>query len=487
MRASHRGASSGTFAGAVSPEEVEIRRRVLALIERHGWNSTSFQILEPGFRYWVDGDDACVGYVDTGAAWVVAGAPIAPAERIAEVAARFVAAARARGRRVCCFGTETRFIELVQWPSLRIGDQPVWAPSDWNDVVRESRSLREQLRRARAKGVVVRALEVAELAGGHPVREQLDALIARWLASKQIAPMGFLVQLDPFSFPDEKRYFVAERAGTIVGFLVAIPIYARKGWFFEDLLRDPSAPNGTTELLIDAGMRAARDADVQHVTLGLAPLAGDVSPWLRFARRWGRALYDFEGLYAFKAKLKPREWDPVYLSYPRGHSGVLAVVDTLTAFARGGLLRFGVKTLLRGPSIVVRALAALLAIWTVLLALPSSARFFPSPAWQYGWVAFDVALFVALLSLARRWHARLGTVVAVAVTADAIATAAEAALYNLPRIAGVVDALVIAVAVAAPTGAAVLLWHARAHRQVLDRPGRAPPGVSKLAGAGGRG
>ena len=48
------------------------RLRVLALLKRHGWNATSFQILEPGFRYWFDGDSdgdgdgddaACVGYV----------------------------------------------------------------------------------------------------------------------------------------------------------------------------------------------------------------------------------------------------------------------------------------------------------------------------------------------------------------------------------------------------------------------------------------
>lgn len=455
----------------MSPEEVEIRRRVLGLIQRHGYNSTSFQILEPGFRYWVDGDDACVGYVDTGAAWVVAGAPIAPAERVAEVAARFVAAARAQGRRVCCFGTETRFNELVSWPALRIGDQPVWAPDDWQAAVRSSRSLREQLRRSRAKSVVVRQLEVAELQPGHATRAQLDALITRWLATKQIAPMGFLVQLDPFSFPEEKRYFVAQRDGTIVGFLAAIPIYARAGWFLEDLLRDPGAPNGTTELLIDAAMRAAGEAGAAHVTMGLAPLAGDVSPWLRFARRWGRALYDFEGLHAFKSKLKPREWDPVYLSYPRGRSGVFAVVDTLTAFARGGLLRFGIQTLLRGPSIVVRALAALLVVWTALLALPTSTRWFPSPAWQWGWVAFDALLIVALFVLAQRWRPRLGTAVAIAVTADAVATAAEATFYNLPRIHSLADALVIAVAVAAPTTAAVLLWHARAHRQVLHDPG----------------
>ena len=451
----------------MSPEEVEIRRRVLALIKQHGWNSTSFQILEPGFRYWVDGDDACVGYVDTGAAWVVAGAPIAPAERLADVAARFTAAAAAQGRRVCCFGTEARFQEVVQWSALRIGDQPVWAPAEWDAVVKESKSLREQLRRSRAKGVTIRALEVGELTAGHPVRAQLDALIARWMATKEIAPMGFVVQLDPFSFPEEKRYFVAVRDDAIVGFLAVIPIYARSGWFFEDLLRDPSAPNGTTELMIDAAMRAAAAANVEHVTLGLAPLAGEVSPWLRFARRWGRALYDFEGLHAFKSKLKPRAWDPIYLSYPRKRSGIMAVVDTLTAFARGGLLRFGIQTLLRGPAIVVRALAALLVVWTVLLALPHSARFFPSPAWQWGWVGFDVVLGLALFALARRWRHDLATLVAGVVTADAAVTIGEAALYNAPRVHGIVDLFVIAIAIAAPTSAAVLLWHARAHRQVL--------------------
>ena len=54
------------------------RVRALALLKRHGYNATSFQTLERGFRYWFDGDEACVAYADTGSAWVVAGAPIAP-------------------------------------------------------------------------------------------------------------------------------------------------------------------------------------------------------------------------------------------------------------------------------------------------------------------------------------------------------------------------------------------------------------------------
>src|SRR6187401_2048582 len=95
------------------------RERVLALLERHGWNATSFQILEPGFQYWFD-DDACVGYVDTGRAWVAAGPPIAAAERLAETSERFVAAAREAGRRACLFATEARFRDATTWPSLPI-------------------------------------------------------------------------------------------------------------------------------------------------------------------------------------------------------------------------------------------------------------------------------------------------------------------------------------------------------------------------------
>jgi len=440
------------------------RSRVLALLKRHGWNSTSFQILEPGFRYWFDGDDACVGYVDTGRAWVAAGSPVAPPERFAEVCARFAEAAAAAQRRVCCFATESRFHDAARWSSLRVGDQPIWAPADWAAVLRDNRSLREQVRRARAKGVVVRTVEPGELAVGQPLRGQLDGLIARWLASRPIAPMGFLVHVDPFTFPGERRYFVAERDGGVVGFLCAIPIYARPGWFFEDFLRDSSAPNGTVELLVDAGMRAAAAEAIPYVTLGLVPLSGEISPWLRAARRWGSSLYDFDGLRAFKAKLKPRAWDPIFLSYPRTNNGFAAMFDTLTAFSRGGLLRFGLETLLRGPAIVMRVLAVLLLVWTAVLALPSTAQWFPSPVWQWGWVGFDIVLAGALLALSYRWRPVLADVLATAVTADAVVTLGQVIVYDLPRRRGLLDIAVTVVAVLAPTIAATLLWNARVHR-----------------------
>lgn len=441
------------------------RARVLTLLRAHGWNSTSFQVLEPGFRYWFDGEDACVGYVDTGKAWVVAGAPIAPPERLRDVARSFTALAATAGKRVVFFGTESRFQDTVGWPALRIGDQPVWAPEDWNATLERSRSLREQLRRARAKGVKVRRLDPVELAPGHPMRGQLDDLIARWLHKHPMAPMGFLVQVHPYTFPDERHCFAALLGERLVGFLGVIPIYARAGWFFEDFLSDPIAPNGTVELLIDAGMRAAATNGIPYVTLGLVPLVGEVGVRLRAVRRWGALLYDFDGLRAFKGRFKPRTWDPIYLSYPPGTSSWGAMIDTLTAFSRGGLLAFGAQTLLRGPAIVMRLLAVLLVPWTLLLSLPVSRPWFPSEACRWGWVIFDVAVCVSLYRLSKRWHPRLAVVLGSAIALDAVLTLVQVALYDLPRYRMPLDLVVMLLAVLAPAAAATLLWTGRAHRR----------------------
>jgi phosphatidylglycerol lysyltransferase len=436
------------------------RERVLSLLKSHGWNATSFQILEEGFRYWFDGDEACVAYVDTGSAWVVAGTPVAVRDHVGEVALRFVDAAKVRGKRVCFFGTERRFSAVVPFASMQIGEQPVWDPRDWDDTVRKTPSLKEQLRRARAKGVVVRRVSAEEIVDhALPTRAAIEALIGRWLRSRSMAPMGFLVDVQPFAFAAERKYFVAEHAERIVGFLASVPVYARNGWFLEDLVRDPGAPNGTSEALVDAALRNAADEGSEYATLGLAPMAG-AEGWLRAIKQSTSALYDFHGVHAFKAKLRPTSWEPIYLAYPSVSGGNRALYDSLAAFARGSFARFGVQTLLRGPAIVVRILAALLVPWTILLALADGPHFFPWWWVKWGWVLFDCAMVVALFVLSARWRRSLGIVVAAAVTADSVLTLAQAIFYNVPRARSVLDAVVILAACLAPSFAAITLWGA---------------------------
>ena len=109
----------------------------------------------------------------------------------------------------------------------------------------------------------------------------------------------------------------------VIAFLVATPIPARNGWLIEQWPRVPAAPNGTTNLLVDAAMRALAASGASYVTLGLAPLSARTGEpgsgqalWLRLTLRWirahGRRFYNFRGLDAFKASLQPREWEPIY-------------------------------------------------------------------------------------------------------------------------------------------------------------------------------
>ena len=447
------------------------RRRVDAVLRRHGWNATSFQVLEPGFHYWFADEDACVAYVDTGRAWLAAGAPLTDPGRLREVAERFHRSAVEAGRRIAFFGVEERMVDALPWPSLLIGEQPEWDPATWPEALRASGGLREQLRRARAKGVTIRTAGSSELVGSSPLRQQLEALVRAWLERHEMPPMGFLVQVDPLTLREEHRVVLAEQDRRLVAFLSAAPIFARPGWLLQNLIRAPDAPNGTTELLVDQAMRDAgsdsEGAGSAMVTLGLAPLAGQVVPALRLARSAGSVLFDFEGLRAFKARLRPTRWRPIHLVYPPGQGAIRTVLDVLEAFARERPLSFGLRTLLRGPTIVVRLLAALLVPWTALLALADSWHF-PAPWVRWMWVAFDAVLVAALFRLSVRWSDRLSRIVVAAVGIDAAVTLGEVLAWNLPRLRGVADLVTSLVAVAAPSLAFVILWRARVRR-------RAPP------------
>ncbi len=336
---------SAALALQPSPEAPE--ERLLRLLRAYGWNSTSFQTLEHGYRYWFDPElDAAVAYCDTGSAWVAAGAPICAEKELGAVASRFCRAAAAHRRRVGFFGIEERLGVASGLRVTLVGEQPVWDPRRFAERVEGDRTLRSQIRRARAKGVETRVAQPSELVLGTPLRAALDVVIDAWLADRKTPPLGFLVRVQPFEHAAERRYVVAVREGRPVGFAVAVPIYARSGWLLEDLLRTPEAPNGTAEAMVDRMMRTLASEGSTYVTLGLSPLRGAVAPWLRLVGKLARPLYDFSGLAAFKSKLRPDRWDAIYVAHPRRTSSVRVLLDGLGAFT-GGLFRFTLRVIAR--------------------------------------------------------------------------------------------------------------------------------------------
>ncbi len=440
-------------------------------LRAYGRNATSFQLLERDFQVWQDGASleppAVVAYVDTGGAWVAGGEPLAPEDAVHDVAERFLDAAHESRRRAAFFATEGRLATSPRFRRLLLGEQPVWNPTTWSDTVEQSRTLRTQIRRARAKGVVVRQLTSPEIVEGTALHRSLLALVRRWKASRAMTEMGFLVRVEPFLDADERRMFIAEHEGRVVAALSMAPVYARRGWLFEDLLRDAAAPNGTSELLVDAGMRVIAADGCTWATLGLAPLAGPVSPWLARVGRWATPFFNFRGLHAFKAKLRPQSWEPIWLAYPADTQAWRALSDALTAFASGSLFSFGMRTLVRGPRPVLLAMTALLVPWTLALFLLDPARWFAEPWMQRAWVAFDVGLLLGLVSLLRRWRDWLGVVLASAVSLDAAVTLGQAIVWYVPRATGALDLMLTGVVVSAPILAAVVLWGTVARERQL--------------------
>jgi len=441
-----------------TPSREEVERR----LERFGTDAMSFLALEARMLHWIDdggpdATDACVAYVDTGTAWVGATGPMSdPADR-SRAATRFVEAARARGRRACFFATES--LDADPFARLLIGEQPILRPAEWLAALPRHGRLREQLRRARAKGVRVRRVDASELAVGSPLRLEIDALALLWLRARHMDPMAFLVSLELYARPAEHRYFVAERDGRVVEFLSAVPIYAENAWLVEDVVRASDAPNGTTETLIVALLEETRAA--RFVTLGLTPLSGDIAWPLRFARHASRPLFDFRGLRAFRARLHPQEWRPVWLVHPRGQLPGIAMVDSLRAFANGRLVRFAVRSIAAHPSGPPWLLAVPLAPWTLCLALlavfgrPSVLGF--GTAQRCAWVLFDALLAFALYRTALRPR----VVSLVAMTLLASGDAALSVLHVASVGVGVtgLERVMRALAVTAPClGAIVLAW-----------------------------
>jgi phosphatidylglycerol lysyltransferase len=198
--------------------------------------------------------------------------------------------------------------------AIAMGAQPVWNPAEWPEIVRSRRSLRAQLSRSLNKGVRIESLAPADDA-------EIRQTLLEWLQSRRLPPMHFLVEPEVLAgVVDDRILLVARRERSIVAFLVASPVTARNGFLIEELARSPRAPNGTSELLIDAAMNRFAEAGCTYATMGLVALAQGTTSgnplWLRglmhIARAHANRFYNFRGLERFRAKMHPANWEKLY-------------------------------------------------------------------------------------------------------------------------------------------------------------------------------
>ncbi|MFM9873236.1 MAG: phosphatidylglycerol lysyltransferase domain-containing protein [Fimbriimonadaceae bacterium] len=329
-----------------SPDTLKARELIL----KYGVNSACYQIVNDNItKFFPPTGESLVGFVKYHGIHVVATEPIGPISNIKEATTHF----QQSHANACYFGASQEFTQVLAQlgpaTEICIGSQPCWNLQSWNDTILVIPSLREQFRRARAKGVTIRELTTEE-AQSHP---QLQEVLQTWLKNRRFSPLHFLVEFDTLDFLLDRRIFVAERDGKIQAWLNLCPIPKRKGWLTEQFPRIPSAPNGTMELLLHTAAQSLASEGHEFLTMGLVPLSNIAiespkPPWLQWAFLWARAhgkrFYNFQGLENFKSKFRPHHWEPLYAAVLEKSFRPQHLIAIARAFTQDPLI----PTLLKG-------------------------------------------------------------------------------------------------------------------------------------------
>ena len=303
---------------------------LLRLQMLYGYNAHSLVSIAPGAEMWSTPDiDGAIIYGEFGRVWLAAGDPLASPEEAGELARQFAAFARRRNRVVAFVPTSAHFARDVvpaEFSAVKVGAAPYFDLPNWDPRGDCAKKLRAGLNQARRAGVEFHvATDLSD-----SFKSETAQLCVQWLGSRTAATtFGWLVALDPFMHAEYKKYFAARINDQLIGFLTASPIPARKGWYLEDVISDPNAPQGTATLLVVEALKHLKEEGAALATLGTAPLATDgandipiehrvAARTLDLASRRLAGFYNFEGLRRFKGKFVPSWWESEYALAPRG-------------------------------------------------------------------------------------------------------------------------------------------------------------------------
>ncbi|GAA4018625.1 DUF2156 domain-containing protein [Deinococcus rubellus] len=320
----------------------------LAWHQQFGYNPSSLGALGAEV-FTASGIEGGLGYHSAGRAWIGTGDPLCDPNDQAALLAAFVVGARRAGKLPLLLPVTARLAAAAP-PSLRavtLGATPYLDLQRWSPAGNRGKMLRGNLGKARRLGVS------CQRAAPTPVfQAECTALMQSWQAQRRAgAVLGWVFDLDPFAWAADKRYFLArDQTGQAAAFLAASPLPARGGWYLEDIIRRPDAPDGTAAALVAHALSELRGEEgAQLATLGAVPLclprrsdvgvqvSRSLEALLYAARPLLSHWYNFDGLRQFKNQFAPTFWENEYLLLPGRRSLPGAALGLLRATLPGGL------------------------------------------------------------------------------------------------------------------------------------------------------
>lgn len=317
--------------------------KVLKDLPQYGFNSFSSLLLYEDIQVFSSPDEeGFIGYLDYSPLYIALGEPVCPRDKYTYLTEHFLTFCRQQNK-ICIFilvGEE--FVSAtshLSWTRILIGDDMIFNVQEYSpsgDKAKKVRSARNQIIR---RGAKVKEYRPA-ISRSPELESEFEAVTSRWLQRHSRFQM-YLMKIDLFAFKELKRYFYVEYDGRVIGILTCLPIYARNGYLFEDLIRDPDSPNGATELLILEALRVYKEEGKDIATLGLSPRIVVQRDWglswwgcllTRLCVFSARKLGGLESLYHYRKKFNTRHSEINYLlKHPAGIA-TKEVVSILKSF-----------------------------------------------------------------------------------------------------------------------------------------------------------
>ena len=264
-------------------------------------------------------------YAVQGRSWVVLGDPVGPPDAHTDLIRLFLTRCDDAGGTPVFYEVGAARLHLYADFGLRFVKIGEAARVDLQNFTLENHAgyrHRQAYKRVEKAGATFRVLMPGDVVARlHELREVSDD----WLAGRSTSEKGFSLGFFDEAYVARFPVAIIEKDGEIVAFANVWP-GAGRGELSLDLMRHrQDAPSGIMESLVVHLMKWAQQHGYRQFVLGMAPLSGvEASPvaswWNRagaFVYEYGEAIYNFQGLRAFKAKFHP-EWEPHYLAYPGG-------------------------------------------------------------------------------------------------------------------------------------------------------------------------
>jgi phosphatidylglycerol lysyltransferase len=293
-------------------------------------------------------DDESTGFVMYGVqgrTWVALGDPVGPATAAPALVRAFLERADDfDGTAVFYQATPERLHVYADFglAFVKLGEEARVDLDRFGLEGHEHNGFRKALSRLERTGAVFRVAPREEVPALLP---ELRRVSDEWLEGRGAAEKGFSLGSFDQSYLERFPAAVLERDGRIEAFANVWPGPDGKE-LSSDLMRHrDDAPGGAMEALLLHLMLWGKERGYRSFNLGMAPLSGlessAVAPlWNRLAAffyRRGGALYNFQGLRAFKEKFHPA-WEPRYLAWP-GRPALPLVLADVSALIAGGYRR----------------------------------------------------------------------------------------------------------------------------------------------------